>query len=273
MYQKFTVTELRIDEANHCVIATFSHDLEEKSINKTSVYITESSSEEQPILNTTYAVEGQVVKIFYPDFKVNTQYTFYANNRVKSVTDMSLEIEYIRAFTIRSSVDSSIAIISPADYEEITESVPVKLQESPGKSGKTVGKFRLQIATDVIFQDLVYDSVLEKSELSINKGTLKQNGQYYLRARAERTVVVHGNWSDIVTFTINYQSEQRKEDPEESEKPDSTSQEEPTFIDDLELVAYPENGVTPSSFIFEFNSDLDPNIFKPENVMIIKRRI
>lgn len=273
MYQNFTVTSLKVDETNHCVVAVFSYDIDKESINKTSVYITESSAEEQPVLDTTYSVDGQVVKIMYPDFKVNIQYTFYATKSVKSITDENLEIEYVRNFSIRSSVDSIALVISPIEYEEITDTLSIKLQEEPGKSGKTYGSFRVQIASDVLFQDLIYDSTSDKSDFVLNKDSIKKSGQYYLRARIERSMFAHGNWSKTSTFTANYQSIQKKEDSDLETSSQESDNEDPIFVNDLNLVAYPENGTTPKSFIFEFDADIDPKSFNQNNVMIIKRRV
>lgn len=264
MYQKFTVEELRIHEEGNRIILGFTLDLDEDTVNDSTVYITETNKNQQPIIKTAIKAEGKQAILEYKDLKVNTDYEIHATRDIQSITEDTLDIEYIGSFHIESTVDSIVKIISPSDYEEVKE-LYVVLSEIAGQSEKLFNNFDIQIATDVRFDDVILEtSIYDKNQYGVSSLKPAPRNQYYIRARATNNND-KGNWSPKITFTT-------KTNTKNSDDNNSTD-EFPVFVSDLKLVGYPENGETPNSFILEFDQDIDPNSFDPDSFILIRKKV
>ena len=259
MYQKFTADELIIDQQNNCVVLTFTYDLDPDTINEKTIYITEAKQKILPMIEMDRIVDGQEVKlIFKEDAKVNTEYEIHATEGIRSIVGDSIAFEYERTFIIKSIVDSAVEILSPVNYEEPRNFIDIKLEEKKGHSKKLFNSYRVQISSDFNFIDILWENMILKQEFSVKE--IDEAQQYFMRARSEKDEF-HGNWSHPVTFT--YQGTQRiKEDDFE-----------PVLEQPFEIIGYPENGTTPSSFIFEFPDEIDPDSFDMKDILVLRKPV
>ena len=272
MYQRFTVDKFLLHAKQNEIVLTFTLDVDEDTINNGSIYITESKVGMQPILlsseDAEYSADGRMVTIHYSELSVNSAYEIHATKKVESIMGDALEVEFVKEFVIPSSVDSTVTILSPADYEAVDDLV-LRLEEKEGPSKKLFGKFHIQVASDVNFLDVIMDTSIDgKTEATFS--SLKDANQYFLRARAYDGDD-QGNWSAPVTFTrkknLTPPNGGVKPEPEE---PDDDF---PKIVEDLELITKPENGVTPTSCLFEFDSDLDEESIQASDIIVTMRKV
>ena len=268
MYQKFTVSQVFIDEAENNIKVTFAYDIDEDTIDNSSIYITEAETENQRIIETDKTVEQSTVTLYYGDLELNKTYQLVVKKDVKSVMGDELDIEYVKTFALHSDVDSIVTIISPSQHEEI-EVLNIKLEESTGKNKKLFNRYRIQISGDHGFLKVFSETVTEKKEIKLS--VEKDSPQYFIRARAEKDENNYGNWSDKISFIIikkTAQSSQKDDDHD-----DIDYEEDYAFEDDFEIVVYPENGTTPSSFIIEFAEDIDPDSIHIEDLILTRKKV
>ncbi len=275
MYQKFTVESVRVVEADHAINIGFTFDVDEDSVTDTSVYVTQKGTL-KPIIMSRVTVDGPTVTLEYESLNVNTDYEVVVTKDVKSIMDDELAIEFRKKIRIISRVDSTVNITTPVDYEEL-EQPQFAYVEVPGKSGKKFDRFRLQIASDYGFLDVIYDTVIEgRSEVTI--AGLKPSPQYFSRVRVEAGTNERGNWSEPRTFTLKGEPEpdytEHDEPKQDSKKEKSAVEDEAFFEDDFEIVGYPENGVTPNgSFIIEFDGDIDTSSIDISNIVLTRKQV
>ena len=268
MYQKFTVSQVFVDEAENNIKVTFTYDIDEDTIDNNSIYITEAETKNQRIIETDKAVEQSTVTLYYGDLELNKIYQIVVKKDVKSVMGDELDIEYVKTFVLHSDVDSIVTIISPGQHEEI-ETLDINLEESPGKNKKLFNRYRIQISGDHGFLKIFSETVTEKKEIKLS--VQKDSPQYFIRARAEKDENHYGNWSDKTSFII------AKKTTQSSQKDDShgdiDDDEDYAFEDDFEIIGYPENGTTPSSFIIEFAEDIDPDSIHIKDLILTRKKV
>ncbi len=262
MYQKFAVSDIIPDESNNCVRVVFSLDVDDETVNDCSIFLTDNAhTADSAIAETERDVNGKTVTLSVREFKVNTTYEVHVTKDIHSVVGTALDHGYKKCFVINSPVDSMVEITSPVDYEEVS-SFNLKVSELPGKSGRLTSIYRVQIATDVTFLDIELEQVFrDRQDISFR---LKPNSQYFLRVRAENNEGDIGNWSEHRTFTMLDSGKGKSSAPIDDD--------DIVFEDDLQIVGYPENGHTPkSSFLLEFNDELDPASIDVAKILILKK--
>lgn len=264
MYQKFTVSQVFVDEAENNIKVTFTYDVDEDTVDDSSIYITEAETEKQRIIETNKTVEQSTVTLYYGDLELNKTYQIVAKKDIKSIMGDELDIEYTKTFILHSDVDSTITIISPSQHEEVT-SLNVKLEESVGKNKKLFNRYRIQIAGDHGFLKVFSETVTEKKEIKLS--VQKDSPQYFIRARAEKDDKHYGNWSDKVSFIVIKDNSEKDNDNPDKDDDDYV------FEDDFEVVGYPENGTTPFSFIIEFDEDIDPDSIHIEDIILTRKKV
>ena len=272
MYQKFTVDKFILRPASDELVLTFTLDIDEDTVDDSSIYITKTKAGMQPLLMNAgiekFSTDGQIVTMKYHDFDVNEPYEVHVTHKVRSIMDDPLEVEFVKQFVIPSEVDSKVVILSPAEYEA-AESLSLKVKEVEGKSKKLWNTFQVQVSDDVNFLNLILDSEIDDKTEAVFED-LKPASQYFLRVRSIHEKE-HGNWSEPRTFTIS----QKKVTPEnQGAKPEPKPDDDlPLVYSDLELVAAPENGMTPQSFLFEFDTDLDEESLKKSGIIVTMREV
>ena len=259
MYQKFTPDELIVDQANNCVTLTFTYDVDEETVNDKTIYITEAKQKIQPMIEMDRYVDGSEVKLVFKDsMLVNVEYELHATKDILSIVGDVPAFEYERTFIVKSKVDSNVKIISPVDYEEQKESIFVKLEEIEGPSKKKFNQFYIEIAADFNFIDILWKANIQDTEVFIKE--IDPAKQYYIRARSD-TEEEHGNWSKPVTFTYQYTGKIKHDDFE------------PILEKEFKIIGYPENGVTPKSFILEFPDEIDPDSFDIKDILVLRKKV
>lgn len=270
MYQKFTVSQVFVNEAENNIKVTFTYDIDEDTVDNSSIYITEAETENQRIIETDKTVEQSTVTLYYSDLELNKTYQIVVKKDVKSVMGDELDTEYIKTFVLRSDVDSIITIISPSQHEEI-ETLNIKLEESPGKNKKLFNRYRIQISGDHGFLKIFFETVTEKKEIKLS--VQKDSPQYFIRARAEKDENHYGNWSDKISFIITKANQSSQKDDRHDNHDSIDDDEDYAFEDDFEIIGYPENGTTPSSFIIEFAEDIDPDSIHIEDLILTRKKV
>ena len=275
MYQRFTVDKFLLHANREEIILTFTLDVDDETINTSTVYITESKEGMQPILlpssSVSYTVDGRAVKIKYTDLKVNSPYEIHVTSGVESILGENLEVEFVKEFELPSGIDSTVEIIAPADYENI-DALELRLKETAGPTKKLFNAFNVQVASDVNFLDVILDTNVDgKTEATFSE--LKQESQYFLRVRPYEGTAF-GNWSAPITFTRIKKSTTQNGGADDNTQ-DNTDDDDwmPEVIEDMELLTKPENGVTPQSFLFEFDSDLDEENIQASDIIVTMRKV
>ncbi len=273
MYQKFTVESVRVVEADHAIKIGVTFDVDEDSVTDSSVYVT-LKGVLKPIIMSRVTVDGPTVTLEYESLNVNTDYEVVITNAVRSIMDDELAIEFKKKIRLISRVDSTVNITTPVDYEEF-EQPKFIYTEVPGKSGKKFDRFRLQIASDYGFLNVIYDTIIEgRNEITLTN--LKPSLQYYARVRVEASDTERGNWSEHRTFIIKGEPEPdyTEHEPAKGEKQDELTDDDAIFEDDFEIIGYPENGVTPNgSFIIEFDGDIDTSSIDISNIVLTRKQV
>lgn len=266
MYRSFSIDDLRVKEADNCIQMSFTQDLDEDTVDGSSVYITEVGKKNQPIIETRREVDGNTVKLYPSNLKVNTDYEVIVKNAIHSIVDKKLHNEYRKVIRIESIVDSTVKILSPTEYEYVTDSVAIELEEIAGPSKTLQNNYEIEIASDVTFFDIIQTMSLTKKQ-SVTVALHRKASQYFIRARAVASDGSFGNWSDKVTFSPG---SEKKHTSSNSTEDDNDA---PILEEDLEIIAGPENGETPQSFIFEFNDELDPASVDMKNLILTRKKV
>lgn len=261
MYQKFTVSSLKVQEASNTIVVGFTFDVDEDTVSDRSIYVTEAKAGVQPLMQVEKTVDGSTITLHYVHLKVNTPYEIHVTKDIHSILDNPLAIEFLKEFQLKSEVDSTISIISPVDHEEQPQ-LKLHFKETPGANKMVFKSYRVQAATDVNFLDLVLDDKVKVDKLDF--APFKENRQYFVRVRAEMDGN-YGNWSEPVTFSQN--TLDLTEAIPDSDA-DDVLVERP-----LEVIAKPETGESPSSFIIEFNGDIDPASIDISSIMVTRKDV
>lgn len=271
MYQRFTAKSIKVNEAENLIILTFAYDIDEDTVNDSSITVSETSGTKQPLVFDKVKVDGPVVALHYQEILVNTEYTVTVTKDILSIMGDPLDYQFQKTFMVTMDVDSTVEILSPADFEFVDQ-LTVDLKEIPGPTNKKLeNRFRIQIASDYGFLNPLHETILTGKE-TITFARLKDTTQYFLRARVERDETAYGNWSKPVTFSIGSNPDK---DPDKVQDDSGITKDdsEVIFEDSLEIVGYPENGVTPKSFLFEFDKDLDPSSIDINNIILTRKKV
>jgi len=272
LYQKFTVESVRVFEADHLIKIGFTFDVDEDSVTETSVYLTLKNGDINPITMSKVTVDGPTVTLEYESLQVNTDYEIVVTKDVRSIMEDELAIEFKKRIRLNSRVDSIVNIIAPIDYEEL-EKPHFLFSEEKGKSGKAFNRFRIQVAPDYGFLNVIYDTVIE-SRNEITLSGLKANPQYFVRMRVEANDNEYGNWTKGRTFTLKGEPEPDYTVPTTNNPKKPEDCDDVVFEDDFEIIGYPENGITTDgSFIIEFDGDIDTSSIDIANIVLTRKQV
>lgn len=272
MYQRFTVISVQVNEAENLIVLTFAYDINEDSVNDSSITVCEASGEKRPLVFDKVKVDGPVVLLHYTEVLVNTEYIITVTKDIQNVMGANMDYQFQKTFAITTDVDSTVEIISPANFEYIKD-LTIELKESAGPTNKKLEhRYRIQIASDYGFLDILKESILTGKE-TVTFDKIENLDQYFVRARVERDESSYGNWSKPITFSLGINQDP---DPDQIKDDIDTSKKDTDdiiFEDNLEVVGYPENGATPSSFLIEFDADLDPASINIDNIILTRKKV
>lgn len=259
MYQSLSVVAIETQYADRQIILNTSFDVDPSSVNEETVQVI-SRTNNVPA-NVSFNVVGKDIIVTIDENIVpNTDYIIRATG-IKNVLGETMKAGIRRKVVFKSSVREIPVIVSPSNYEEITDlKVTLKaiLEDKEYESLENKSYF-IQIARDVAFIDIVLESTSD--EASVNLQDLRA-GQYYIRARIEsyeNNEKEYGKWSETTSFISL------------AKKTEVVDEDAPVFIQEVALVDQPVNGETPNSILLEFSGEIDSDFI--DNIVVIRRDI
>lgn len=253
MYQKFDILGVAASLKDRKVYIECTLDVHEDSVTVDTITLTSRYSNR--IINYDLAVNGPIIELDLKDWPVpNVEYMLVVQTGIKSITDEALSAALKRKIIFPSEITSTVVVTSPSDHEEINKLKLAWTEKLAKEDMELVNAYYIEVAKENAFYNLVTaTNVYDKNEISL---TDIPEGQYYVRIRAQ-SGNQYGSWSDVITFlykkTLNM--------------PDPNPGDDPAYDDELIVVSTPVNGVTPSSFLIEFDGNLDT-----ENIEILITR-
>lgn len=281
MYKAFNLSSVKQDAANKKLQLKFNFDIDKDTIGPDTFNLVSS---EGAHVDFSWDVVDDVVYLELKDWpEPNSVYQLIIRNDIKSISGQQLKNALRYNVVFESHITSVVTIKSPYNFQKV-EDLTIEWEES-----ESVGKYKVEIAEENRFYNLIYDAVVTENKIELTIPDMKP-GQYYLRVRVTDNNE-YGKWSNIVTFIYKdiCDCDQSKEDgpSANAEMPSAWSDlfgngseyvngditnisdsVKPEIEDELEIITMPEQGVTPASFIFETDKELDPNFGE---VVIIKR--
>lgn len=247
------------------VFIYFNLDLDPDTIDHKNIYLVylDKKLNANKAVNYNLITHGDFIQLKLDDWAVpNDEYTLLIQPGISSITGVNLDSALIRNFSFKTDVTSKIKILSPSNYQKISNNFTCKWKEI----GDTLeNNFYLEIDKNNLFNlNPIKTTISSKKKFSTK---IKENGQYYLRIRSIKGDE-YGYWSDIVTFLIDNKSNNDSDDNDED-----SSDDDMLIIDneEIKILSFPDNGITPSkSFDFVFDEDIDTTDM---NIKIIRSDI
>ena len=165
----------------------------------------------------------------------NVEYILYIQPSIKSLIEaLPLNTTVSRTILFESEVVSSVVITSPVNYEKFKNSqLHFEWQEF---GSQLENFFRIQIAQENIFANPIWNVTVD-GKTNIDCAIPIEEGQYYVRVRAEKTNAnsfsEYGRWSETVTFLSGNCKTTLSEDTSEVEdNADWTTTDDDIIIED-----------------------------------------
>lgn len=263
MYQGFSVTSIHPNFGESMIEINTSFDIDPSSVNESTIQL--FSKAHRTDSNIDFVVNGKkILVLIKEDIIPNTSYIVRIAG-IKTVIGDELESGIRRTITFDSMVKEIPYIVTPANNEEIVDLKVTLKAMLEDKEFETIENktYFIQIAKDVAFINLVLETSTPESTINLKD---IEAGQYYIRARVESMIgskKEHGKWSETITFISL-----------KGLVPDSPCDEEddgPIFIQDIDIVTYPQNGETPESILIEFSGEIDPDSI--DKIIVIRRDV
>lgn len=261
-YIKFCVVAVETDLKEQSIFVHFNKQVDTDTVNEQNITVALRDNSVATLsyfdLFTSDDLKTITIK-FRSTPVVNSDYVLVIQNTLQDLEGNKLDKSLFRSVMFKSTVTSSINLISPANFEIIKDKKFI--WEEIGDN--LINSFRIQISTDTGFHNIVIDSTVV-GQTDITFGKELNHGQYYYRIRAEEDDN-YGTWSEVRTFLIQEETEYEEETIGDTESVTQTDSSEPTFENlveeektgSLNLIEGPKSGVTPSSFSFLFSEDID----------------
>lgn len=272
MYNEFSLQSIDTLTKERSIKVTVNKDIDFNDTKDLVVEVFERHTKTPLIVD--YSIEENTLTIKLRDWPIpNTQYILGVKG-LRSVIGEELSGNIKARLEFPSCITSKVEILSPSNFEKIEE-LNIKLKEILSKEDdKYINSFYVEIATDNAFINVPYKlSIKEKDNISI---AIKNNGQYYIRARVEnyneKDNIQYGEWTEVITFVYGKESASGELPPitgpdEEIEDDDPIVQ-----IEEFEIINMPEQGETPETFLFEFSIELE-NLLNEDNIIIIRKDV
>ena len=283
MFKEFNRLSIHTIAAEKRLDLLFNFDIKPESVKGDSIIL--SRVRDDFHIPFKLVVKNDLISLQLDDWPdSNEPYFVIVNAAITNIVGRHLQSTVKRKITFKSEIVSKVVVTNPHNFETIQD-LSFKLEEKDGD----VNRYYIEIAKENRFYNTVYTSHIDKKEFDLHIVPDLMPGQYYIRARAEYDEE-YGPWSPIVTFC--YKEEPNPELPMEpvggnAEMPspwddmydsktellDGIKEEEPAIeiISDLELLTYPENGVTPekNQLIFEFDHPIDEDLI--QSIILIRK--
>lgn len=276
MFNKFCVTGLDSSALEKSLVISFNKDIDEKSVGLDTIKL---SSIDGEALHFEWIVrENQIILCLnlWPD--AQNQYLLSVDTALCDIAGTHLDSIFRKKITFPEEITSLVSIKSPYNFEKV-DYLGFEISDT-----ENIGSYYAEIASDNRFYNLVYSG-------EINTGIFEpvipdmKPGQYYARFRCQKGSA-YGKWSKTVSFIYKYICDDDTQKPDgpcaDAEMPGAWDNlfgseytesgqmpAQPIEVEDeLTILTAPESGETPSSFVFEFDRELDPLYGE---VILIKR--
>lgn len=254
MHQDFVVVDVVTDLFHKKLDVYFNFDVDAATVTSRSLQLVESKG--GAVVPVTYAVDGQRVSLTLRDDPVpDAEYILLVNKEIRTVTRQPLLTEYMRHIFFRSAIKNTVQILSPSDMESVSD-IHIIWQEQKYLEAPFLDSYRIQIARDNTFQDIVIDTTaVQKTEMQF---MAQPPNQYFLRIRVESDTEF-GPWSKTISFVL-----------QEKDTPKSLDDVSPVIRTPLTVLTQPENGSTPASFILTFDSPIDADALTADMITVTR---
>ncbi len=280
MYKVFNLSSVNLNAIEKRIDLKFNFDIDPNSISADTLSLVSLDGIHSIF---TYKVVDDVITMTLKEWpEPNSVYQILLNKELKSISGQNLKNAIRYRLTFSNEVTSEVTIVEPYNFQKL-DNLVFKFKDS-----ENIGQYYIEIAKENRFYNLVYDAIINTNEIELFDQNIAP-GQYYIRARV-KTNKEFGKWCSPVTFIykeICDCEEQKPDGPSANASMPSAWSDlfgnglvydtvpknildsiQPEVEEDLEVLTYPEQGVTPESFIFEFDKNLDVNFGE---VIIIKR--
>lgn len=258
MYQEFMATVINTDIRSKKITIEFSHDIDLSSIDDNSLQIIHRKTRD--LMDYQVSVNAKVVSITLLKWPLPNEEYILKVDKFKNILGEILVSGIRKKIIFESSICSTIDIVSPAFNEVINELVVKWVEKKADATHDLVNSYYLEVSSEANFYNIIYNTCVS-NQLEIQLPLLKA-GQYYVRCRAQKEEQ-YGFWSETITFLID----------QTPSKPgaifDPEDQEEPIFLEDIQILTMPRNGETPSSIMIEFDCEIDSDFL--DNITVIRR--
>lgn len=278
MFKEFNLLSIKSVAADKYIDLTFNFDIRVDSVKGDSIIVTRVRDDNHIPYKMT--VKNDLIRLEFDDwFSPNEEYFVIINKEIKNIIGHSLLNTVRRRLVFKTEITNKIKIVSPYMHQKI-DTLSFVLEDS---EEVPFNNYYIELATENRFYNTVYNAEVTGTEFTLTISPDIRPGQYYVRARAQ-SGDQYGPWSNIATFI--YKEEPEPEFPidklgGDAEAPgafddfynakaeilggeilDDQAAEEIEVEQDLEILTYPENGITPedNTFVFEFDKPLDPAV-------------
>lgn len=287
MFKEFNLLSIQSVAAEKFIDLTFNFDIRSDSVKGDSIIVTRVRDDNH--IPFRFTVKNDLIRLEFDDwFSPNEEYFIIINKEIQNIVGHQLLHTVRRRLIFKSEITNKVKIVSPYMHEKI-QSLSFALEDS---EEIPFGNYYVELAIENKFYNTVYHSEIAETEFTFVIHPDLPPGQYYARARAQKGDE-YGPWSNIATFI--YKEEPEPEFPidpvgGDKESPgafedfynakvellgqeilDEQAAEEIEVEQDLEILTYPQNGVTPENnqFVFEFDRSLDPTSI--DSVIVIRK--
>lgn len=205
---KFSVLSVVPDLQNQSIFIKCSLDIDPESIDNNNIYVLNNKTKHIAPINVI--VDRNIIQLQFREWiNPGDEYLVITDTGIESITEVKLDLAMMRRITFKSDVVSEVEILSPINFEVCEGTIELKWKEK--SKSKFEKAFYVEIASDNNFYNILYRIYIDhykyqEKEKNCYKTLLKEvdeNGQYYIRIRAQRDskALDYGNWSTSVTFT------------------------------------------------------------------------
>ncbi|WP_025115891.1 hypothetical protein [Lysinibacillus fusiformis] len=250
MYREFGIVGIFTNLVERTIKVEFTLDIDPDSASLDSLVLCDK--ETSRIILADIKVSKKVITMYLQEWpEAEKQYLLRIQSGIRSIVEDVLSESLLKEIVFKSEVLSTVNVLSPSNHEVLNELHFMWEEISvDGKNENLVSSYFLQIAKENTFYNVVHETeVVGKQEIRI---TDIDEGQYYLRVRAQKNGT-YGRWSKVISFLVR-------------QAKDKTA----SYEEQLRIILAPVNGETPSSFVFQFDEDIDTDIMPS---IVVKRRL
>lgn len=256
MQYEFTINEIVAEMQTKTISINFAYDIDPASINESTIQLKKRGTTE--LVDYQAKVEGRVVKLVLINWPDPNQEYILRIEKLKNILGIELTNAVKKRIIFESSICSTINILSPSFNEKIND-IYIKWEEVlQNPNQELINSYLIEISTEANFYNIVKSSYVQnKTEITFDSLEL---GQYFLRARVQKDES-YGFWSETISFIVG----------EKKINNQSIDSIEPIYIKPIQLTCLPNNGETPESFIFEFDTPINSDFL--DNIIVIRKDI